>query len=63
MVKITKDMIIADVLAVAPQSAEIFLSVGMHCLGCPSANGETVEQACAVHGADVDELIKRINNN
>ena len=49
MIEITKDTIIGDILDVAPQTAPIFLSIGMHCLGCPSSRGETVEEACAVH--------------
>lgn len=61
MAQITKDMIIADVLRLDPGTAEFFFEIGMHCLGCPSASGESVEQACAVHGADVDELIDKIN--
>ena len=46
MIEITKDTIIGDILDVAPQTAPIFLSIGMHCLGCPSSRGETVEEAC-----------------
>ena len=42
-------------------SAPIFLSIGMHCLGCPSSRGETVEEACAVHGIDVDKLLALVN--
>ena len=61
MAQITKDMIIADVLRMDPGTAEFFFEIGMHCLGCPSASGESVEDACAVHGADCDELIDRIN--
>ena len=61
MAKITKDMIIIDVLRMVPQSANLFLEIGMHCLGCPSASGESVEQACMVHGADADKLIADIN--
>ena len=61
MAKITKDMIIMDVLKIVPQSANLFLEIGMHCLGCPSASGESVEQGCMVHGADCDELIAKIN--
>lgn len=45
MISITKDTIIGDILDVAPQTAPIFLSIGMHCLGCPSSRGETVEEA------------------
>lgn len=61
MAKVTKDMIIMDVLRMVPESANLFLEIGMHCLGCPSASGESVEQACMVHGADCDELIAKIN--
>ncbi len=59
--KITKDTIIGDVLDIAPQTAPFFLEMGMHCLGCPSARGETVEMACRVHGVDADELLEKIN--
>ncbi len=62
MTTVTKDMIIADVLALDPGTAEFFLEIGMHCLGCPSASGESIEDACAIHGADVDSLIAKINN-
>ena len=61
MITITKDTIIGDILDIAPETAPIFLSIGMHCLGCPSSRGETVEQACMVHGVQVDELLERIN--
>ena len=61
MVTITKDTVIGDILVMAPQSAPIFLSIGMHCLGCPSSRGETVEQACAVHGVDVEKLLEAVN--
>lgn len=62
MQKVTKDMIIMDVLKIDPGTAEFFFEIGMHCLGCPSASGESVEQACQVHGVDVDVLINKINN-
>ncbi len=61
MIQITKDTIIGDILDIAPQTAPIFLSIGMHCLGCPSSRGETVEQACAVHGVNVDQLLAVVN--
>ena len=61
MVTITKDTIIGDILDIAPQTAPIFLSIGMHCLGCPSSRGETVEEACQVHGVDVDALLRAVN--
>jgi hybrid cluster-associated redox disulfide protein len=59
--EITKDMIIGDLLEAKPEAAEILLSMGMHCLGCPSARGETIGQACEVHGVDVDEILDEIN--
>jgi hybrid cluster-associated redox disulfide protein len=58
---ITKDHIIGDVLDEYPETAQFFLEIGMHCLGCPSARGETIEQACAVHGEDCDALLEKIN--
>ena len=61
MAKITKDTIIGDILDIAPDTAPIFLSIGMHCLGCPSSRGETVEQACMVHGVNVDALLDDLN--
>lgn len=61
MVTITKDTIIGDILDMAPQTAPIFLSIGMHCLGCPSSRGETVAEACAVHGVDVEKLLEAVN--
>jgi hybrid cluster-associated redox disulfide protein len=62
MAQISKDTIILDVLKLDPGTAPFFLEIGMHCLGCPSASGESVEQACAVHGVDADELVEKINN-
>lgn len=61
MAKITKDTIIGDILDIAPEAAPLFLEIGMHCLGCPSARGESVEMACEVHGVDADELLEKIN--
>ncbi len=58
---INKDTIIGSILDVAPDTAPFFLEMGMHCLGCPASRGETVEQACMVHGVDADELIAKIN--
>ena len=57
----TKDTIIGEILDIAPQTAPVFLSIGMHCLGCPASRGETVEQACAVHGVNVEELLAKVN--
>ncbi|SDM75225.1 DUF1858 domain-containing protein [Acetanaerobacterium elongatum] len=58
---ITKDTLIGEVLDANPETAQFFLGMGMHCLGCPSARGETIEQACEVHGVDSDELVQSIN--
>ena len=58
---ITRDTIIGDILNIAPQTAPLFLSIGMHCLGCPASRGETVEQACMVHGVDCDDLLAKVN--
>ena len=60
--EVTKDSIIGDVLDFDRGTAQFFLEIGMHCLGCPSATGETLEQACAVHGVDVDALLKKLND-
>ncbi len=61
MAKVTKDMIIMDVLRMDEGTAPIFMQAGMHCLGCPSASGESIEQACMVHGIDSDKLIDELN--
>ncbi len=61
MAAITKDTIIGDILDLDGTTAQFFLDMGMHCLGCPSARGETLEQACAVHGVDAAELVEKIN--
>ena len=60
-VKITKETIIGTVLDVAPQAAPLFLAIGMHCLGCPSSRGETVEEACMVHGIDCASFLTPLN--
>ena len=61
MVQFDKNTILADVLNVAPDAAPLFFSIGMHCLGCAMASGETLEQACMVHGVDADEFIEKLN--
>jgi len=60
--KVTKDSLIGDVLDYNRETAVFFLQMGMHCLGCPSARGESLEQACLVHGLNVDELVQKIND-
>ena len=59
--KVTKESIIGEVLDEAPETAKFFIEIGMHCLGCPSARGESIEMACEVHGTDANELVERIN--
>lgn len=58
---ITKDMLIGDVLDIDSGCAEYFFQIGMHCLGCPASRGESIEQACAVHGADAQALVDKLN--
>ena len=60
---VTKDTIIGDILDVAPSTAPFFLEMGMHCLGCPSARGESIADACEVHDVDVNVLIEKINKH
>ena len=62
MAKITADTLIMDCLKLNPDSAEILMSYGMHCLGCPSAQGESLEEAALVHGMNPDVLVARLNN-
>ncbi len=59
--KITKDMLIGDVLDIDTGCATYFFEIGMHCLGCPASRGETIEQACQVHGTDCDALVEKLN--
>ena len=59
--KIEKTTKIGELIANAPEKADILLEAGMHCLGCPSAQAETLEEACAVHGIDVEELVAELN--
>ena len=59
--KFNKDTKIGELLEAAPEKAEILMEAGMHCLGCPASQAETLEEACEVHGIDVDELMSKIN--
>ena len=63
MATVTKDTLIGDILDMDRDTAPYFLEMGMHCLGCPSARGESLEEACMVHGVDVNELIEKINSH
>lgn len=58
---VTKESIIGDILDFEPATAQFFFAIGMHCLGCPASRGESVADACAVHGTDADALIAQIN--
>ena len=60
---VTKDSVIGDVLDFDVSTAEYFLAIGMHCLGCPASRGETIAEACSVHGTDPDELVKKLNEH
>jgi hybrid cluster-associated redox disulfide protein len=60
--EITKDMYIGEILQIEPGLAEILMSVGMHCLGCPSSQMESLEDAAMVHGFNADELLQRLNS-
>ena len=59
--QVTKDTIIMDVLKMNQGTAKFFFEIGMHCLGCPSASGESIAEACMVHGEDADALVERSN--
>ncbi|MBQ1412483.1 MAG: DUF1858 domain-containing protein [Clostridia bacterium] len=59
--EITKDTIIGDILDIDSSTAPFFLEMGMHCLGCPASRGESIEQACMVHGVNADELVSKLN--
>ena len=59
--EVTKNMIIREVLMMDPGTARIMMEFGMHCLGCPHATAESLEDACAAHGANVDELVDQLN--
>lgn len=60
--EVTKKTIIGDLLDYDTDTAQFFFEIGMHCLGCPASRGESIEQACAVHGTDADALVKKLND-
>ena len=62
MAAVTKEMTIGEILRVKPEVAPVLLEMGMHCLGCPSAQMETIAEAAMVHGYDPDALVEDINN-
>ena len=59
--QVTKDSLIGDILDFDVNTAQFFFEIGMHCLGCPHSRGESIADACAVHGTDADELVRKIN--
>ena len=59
--KFNKDTRIGEILEKAPEKADILLEIGMHCIGCPASLFETLEEACAVHGIDVEEVLEELN--
>ena len=59
--QVTKESIIGDVLDFNPGTAKFFFEIGMHCLGCPASRGESIADACMVHGTDADALVKKLN--
>ncbi|GAB6160651.1 DUF1858 domain-containing protein [Howardella ureilytica] len=58
---ITKDMNIGEILEISPQAEEILTSIGMHCLGCPASQAESLENACMVHGVETEEVLEKLN--
>jgi len=61
MFEVTKDTVIADIMMNAPDTMPIFMEIGMHCMGCAMASGETVEEACDAHGVDVVPFLQKLN--
>lgn len=59
---VTKDTLIGDILDYDVETARFFFEIGMHCLGCPMSRGESIADACSVHGTNADELVKKIND-
>ena len=58
---IEKTTTIGELLETNPENADILLDAGMHCLGCPASQAETLEEACDVHGINVEELVEKLN--
>ena len=61
MTSVTKETLIGDILDHDIETAEYFFELGMHCLGCPASRGESIAEACMVHGTNADELVAKIN--
>lgn len=62
MEKVTKDMTIGEIIRLNPRNAEVLMNFGMGCVGCPSAQSETLEQAVGVHGVDVENVLRALNS-
>ena len=58
---ITRETVIGEIVENCPEAMPVFQGIGMHCIGCPSAQGESIEEACMVHGLDVEPLVEEIN--
>ena len=61
--KITKDMLIGEILRLNGELAPILMEMGMHCLGCPASQMESLEDACMVHGVSADEMVAKLNGS
>lgn len=61
IMKIEKTTTIGEILEKAPEKADLLLEAGMHCLGCPASQMETLEEACEVHGIDVEDVVEKLN--
>ena len=60
---VNRKTLIGEIVNQYPETAEVLLGIGMHCLGCPASRGESIEEACEVHGVDCDELIEKLNEH
>ncbi|MCI1966805.1 MAG: DUF1858 domain-containing protein [Oscillospiraceae bacterium] len=63
MKSITKQTLIGEIMELDPSTMPFFLEMGMHCLGCPASRGETLEEACVVHGVDAEEMVQKLNEH
>ena len=61
--QVTRETIIGDILDMDQTTAPYFMEIGMHCLGCPASRGESIADACAVHGTDVNALVEKLNEH
>ena len=61
--EITRETLISEIIDNCPQAFPVFQEIGMHCMGCPASRGESLEEACAVHGVDCDQLVNRLNEH